>query len=93
MTLLATVSIQPRDILDYDIDCSRWLPPGDTMATAELLSVTPPGPRVAPVVQGDIVKVWFSFGENGATHKVELLLSSAGGRVVNVEMKFKVKEV
>ena len=83
---------QSGDRLDYDIDFSRWMTPGD-----ELLSithtVTPAGLTVEPSVVSDRrVKLWASGGTHGAKYKIDATVTTADARVLQVEVKIRVKD-
>lgn len=67
------------DRLDYDLDFSRWLDGDDTLTdvTAEADNLTVDQVQLF----GTVVKVWLSGGTVGQTAKVEVVATSANGRV------------
>lgn len=91
---MQTYTKQPLDQLDYDVNLTRWLPDGDTITDATA-SLDVDGELVVVSVQfvDGIVKVWLSGGVNGKTYIITVLVSTAGGRVKEVEFKLRVKEI
>ncbi|MNZ86163.1 hypothetical protein D3C78_1049800 [compost metagenome] len=90
--MLGTVRKRPDDMLDYDVTFERWLSDGDTItdATAE---ADPTGVTIDRVeIFGDIVKVWISGGEVGASHKINVTATTAQGRVKEVTFNLRVTE-
>lgn len=91
--ILATYTKQPDEVLDYDIDYTDWLD-GDTLLGAEA-AVSPSGELTVldpmPIV-GDRVKIWASSGVSGGSYKVEVTITTNGGRVKQDEVRIRVKE-
>lgn len=96
MSLVGTVKQQPNDVQDYDIDFSEWFPVEDTITEA-VVSVAPampipPSYAIAP--NGKRVKVWiYAGGTSGTTYQVTVRATTNDGRVKEVELKVKIKEV
>lgn len=90
--ILAKFEKQPSEIQDYDIDFSEYLDAiGDTASsvtvTAEIgITVS------SSALIGKVVKVWLTGGSNGETYKITVLLTTAGGRRREADIKVKVKE-
>ena len=95
---------QPAETLDYDIDFSEFLGPGDTLVSTG----NPPVPSPLSVVvsptgltpvntfvieNGTTIKQWLSGGVDGVRYKVTLTATSNNGRVKQVEFLVRVKEV
>ncbi|MGL4860501.1 MAG: hypothetical protein ACRC5A_12360 [Enterobacteriaceae bacterium] len=73
---------KPSDVLDYDVDFSRWLPEGDTILTAE---VTARGIKVESVLtETPVVKVWLSGGEPVRSYPVTVTVLTQQGRKKSV---------
>lgn len=91
--MLATVTKQPADHLDYDIDYSRWLPDGDAVTMA-VAAVDPPGELAIDSVQitDQIVKAWASGGVDGGTYKITITASTSGGRIKETDFKIRVRD-
>ena len=94
------VSKQPNEVLDYDIDCSEWLAPGDYLdiLTPAVVSVTPTGSVGNLTVSSSsmtttVLKLWLTSGVAGTKYKVQARVSTTGGRVKEFEMYVKVKEL
>ena len=95
---LGNFTKQPVEIIDYDIDYSEWLSPVvDTVAstTAIVTSAT----EAAPMLEIDsimesstTVKLWVSGGTGGVSYKVTVQMTTAGGRLDESELVFKVKD-
>lgn len=91
--MLAILTKQPADQLDYDVDYGRWLPDGDAVTMAET-AVEPAGDLVIDSVQitDQVVKVWTSGGADGATYKVVVTASTSGGRIKQTEFRIRVRD-
>ncbi|MBU9624839.1 phage fiber-tail adaptor protein [Burkholderia multivorans] len=82
------------DQLDYDIDFSRWLVDGDTIADATA-AVQPAESMVSAarvVVQPETVKVWLVDGVNGKTASIIVTATTAQRRVKQVEFQVRVRD-
>lgn len=96
--ILAKYEKQPAEVKDYDIDYSEWLgPAADTVdvPTATVTSATEPVPtlEVDSIEQTTTaVKLWISGGTAGVSYKVTVQMITAGGRLDESELVFKVKE-
>lgn len=85
---------RPIDQLDYDIDFSRWLPDGDTIASA-VSAVEPCDSMVSAaqtIVQGEEVKVWLVDGVSGKTATISVTATTAQSRVKQVKFQIRVKD-
>lgn len=93
MAVLATFEKQPIDVQDYDISFSAWLTSlnSDTIVSAEA-SVTNGITLISCAESAGVVKVWLSGGNDGNTYRVIILVTTAGGRVKQVEIQIKVKD-
>ena len=89
--LLGTVTQQPRDVRDYDIDFGEWFPVDDTVLTAAV-TVEPAGLTATCAIQHPRVKVWIQDGVIGATYKVTVVAYTNDGRAKEVELKFRIKD-
>jgi hypothetical protein len=90
--MLGTVRKRPDDLLDYDISFERWLSDGDTITDADA-AADPVGVTVDRVeVFGDVVKVWLSGGEVGASHKINVTATTTQGRVKEVTFNLRIVE-
>lgn len=93
---IGSVSKQPGERKDRDVSFADYLAdrPGDTITSATI-AVDDPAlvvERVLPIVS-PVVKVWFDGGEDGKAYKVTLTATTAMGRVVEVEIRMRVREV
>jgi len=96
--MTTTLTKQPADQRDYDVDFSRWIPDDDTItsATAVVTAIDPLTDIVVESVQvitaDAIVKVWVSGGLTGSTYKITVTASTTGGRIKETEFKLRVKD-
>lgn len=85
---------QPADQLDYDLDFTDWITDADTITGAEAASSAPDQLSVVSVrVASPIIKVWVAGGVDGATYKVTAKITTAMGRVKQLEFKIRVKDL
>lgn len=92
---LATVTQQPGDVKDYDIDFDQWFPVGDVIASASVVSapLMTEQPSVAIAPSGRRVKVWvYDGGIDGLTYTLTVKASTNDGRVKEVELLVKILE-
>lgn len=90
--MLGTVRKRPDDQLDYDVTFERWLSESDTITDATAVA-DPVGVTIDRVeVFGDVVKVWISDGEAGASHKINVTATTTQGRVKEVTFNLRVTE-
>lgn len=83
---------QPSEVLDYDIDCSEWLTPGDNISVTNT-SVEPPGELIvdSTVNNDPRIKVWLSSGIDGTGYKVTVGIDTADGRHKETEFLVQVR--
>lgn len=91
MAVLATITQQPGDIRDYDIDYGEWFPIGDVVIGASLV-VAPLGLTVGYALQSPKVKVWIRGGVVGQTYKITVTANTSDGRAKETELKVKIKD-
>lgn len=91
---------QPREVLDYDFDFSRWLGALDTIDSTLSSSVEVTGGTDDPLntltidsvqTSSTAVKVWLSGGVDKVKYKVTILIETAGGRRKEADMIIPVK--
>jgi len=81
--IIGAVIQQPVDILDYDIDYSRWFSAeSDSLESIEVdYSGLDQTLNVAAVVSmNNIIKLWIQGGKDGETYTVEVTVTTASGR-------------
>lgn len=91
MPVIATFRQQPNEQLDYDIDFSEWLPPNDTIISANV-SATPSGLDLSYAILSQRIKVWAWSGANGITYKITVRITTNDSRIKEVEFRLRVKE-
>lgn len=94
MAILDTFNKQPGEVLDYDIDFARYLPSSDQIAS--VVSTADAGITLDSSTistSGKVVKQWVSGGVSGVTYKIQVRITSTGGRVKEAEFRIKVKEI
>lgn len=97
--ILGTFDKQPGEKLDYDIDFSDWIPSSDQIVSA--IVAVEIAPDAALLVDspatiqpgGKAVKVWVEAGTHGKTYQVNVVATTSGGRIKEVEFRLRVKEI
>ena len=91
--MLGTKQKAPADVLDYDVNYSRWLSSGDTLS-AVVASALPAGELeiISSQVSGQTAKIWLSGGVIGETYEITVTATTTGGRVKEETFKIRVKE-
>jgi hypothetical protein len=95
MAIIGTITQQPVDVLDYDIDVTALVEGGDAIASV-VATVTPSGElEVSPIETSDtLVKLWIGpDGVAGTTYKIEVTVTTDNGRIKQDELRVKIKEV
>jgi hypothetical protein len=92
MAVIGTITQQPADVLDYDVDCTDLLDGGDTLASVTS-TATPSGLTVNSILGTDYVKVWVRDGVAGTSYKIEVTVTTTLGRTKQDELKVRIKEV
>jgi hypothetical protein len=98
---LGTHTQQPDEMLDYDIDYSKWLTGTDRIASVVATvepafdaTTNPDGLQATYLSHdGTAVKLWAKGGISGTTYKITLTAETDDGRIKQDEIKFKVKEL
>jgi hypothetical protein len=94
---LMTFDKQPIEVKDYDIDYLDWLAPiGDRIVSVTCsVSDDPAGALAVDCsnYSSDAVKLWVSGGTNGSRYTVEITVTTAGGRIDQNELVFRIKEI
>ena len=93
--MLGNARKRPEDRLDYDVDFADWLSPGDTVrdATATVRDAAALSVTVDRVqVFGTVVKVWLSGGTAGDSTPIDVVITTAAGRVKEVTFNLRVTE-
>jgi hypothetical protein len=92
MTVLTTFEKQPVEVQDYDISFVSWLASlSDTIISASA-TVDTGITLISCSHTAGVVKVWLSGGSDGTTYTAVVLVTTAGGRVKQVEIQIKVKD-
>lgn len=98
--LLAKYEKQPVEVKDVDVDYASWLAElgGDTLdvvtTTVQCLSTPTNTSLVVDKAQltQTLVKVWLSGGTTGERYKLEVTVTTVGGRVDQSELIFSIRE-
>lgn len=86
---LATYQLGPIDVLDFGINWSSWLQPGETITGTPvifqsdgdgLLTINPNGN--ATLVSGGIVTWWLGTPSVGVAYSVHVTITTSQGRTV-----------
>lgn len=97
--ILAKYEKQPLEVKDYDVDYTPWLTAiSDTLASlaTSVVCLTDATDTTLEVdsatVTDDHVKVWISGGTDSEQYKLTLRVTTAGGRVDESELIFRVRD-
>lgn len=93
--LLGTVTKQPNERFDFDVDFTPWLAErADDTLGAVVSSVTPTGLLLIGISHDGVsVKQWVEGGTDGVLYTVTLSATTTGGRLKEVEVRVRVREV
>lgn len=91
--ILGTVTQQPAERLDYDIDYveQAFLTSGETISSAVTV-VDVVGLTVATMNLSTKVKLWIEGGTAGTTYKVTVTATTSDGRIKQDELKVRIKD-
>jgi hypothetical protein len=69
----------PAAVLDYQVDWSAWLAPGETISSADVsadsgITVNPPGKTTG--TSGGVVTFWLGGGSSGVTYAVTVTVTT-----------------
>lgn len=80
---------RPDDVLDYDIDFSRWLD-GDTLVN---VTATATGTAIIDNSSVDAVaaKIWISGGDAGTDTTITAQVETLSGRTKEIQFRMKVR--
>lgn len=80
---------RPDDVLDYDIDFSRWLD-GDTLVN---VAATATGTAIIDSSSVDAVaaKIWISGGDAGTDTTITAQVETLSGRTKEIQFRMKVR--
>lgn len=94
MSGLGVFTKQPAERLDVSIDFSDWLAdlPGDSLVSA--VSEVDDSALVIdmPIVSSQSVQQWYSGGVDRARYKITVTVTTALGRIKEVELFVRVRE-
>lgn len=92
-TILGKFSKQPQEILDYDVDFSKWFS-NRTDSPVSFTTVVEAGiTLVNATLSGNVVKIVLSGGTSGQQYKITVRLTTALGLVKEADFVVKIKEV
>lgn len=88
---LGTLSKAAADVLDYDVDFSRWLP-GDDRIVAAIVTVSADTVTIdSHQVSDTQVKVWISGGAEGDDATVTVVAETEDGRFKEACFRLRVR--
>lgn len=92
--ILGTITKQPNDRSDFDIDCTDWLSAySDTIDYVSAESDDLELYVLSATHASGFVKVWLADGLSGTQYTVTVTINSVGGRQVEAEVRVRVREV
>jgi len=89
--LLGVGAKQPREVKDFNVDYTDWLPADDSILSVSI-ETDKDGLIVNPVLVDKTVNVWVEGGTHNETYKITIIVNTSLGRISEAELKIKVKE-
>ena len=98
---LGTISKQPADFLDYDIDYSEWLLGNDAINEITVDVTRDDGAGLSSedlevryvINNNPIVKLWLANGVDQERYKIEVTIRTNNGRIKQVELRTRVRDI
>ena len=100
--MLGTITKQPADQLDDDVDYSEWLTPDDRINSIEvhIYQKSPSEQSDNPLSlsnysisdSGLFAKIWLKDGRDGEQYKVTVIAATLYGRVKEVDFVMRIKD-
>lgn len=85
---------QPNDRIDFDVDFNEFLAlRNDTIDFASAVSDDPGLAIISVSHSAGKVKVWIEGGENAASYKVTVTITTIGDRHIEDEIRVRIREV
>lgn len=92
--ILGSFNKQSAEVLDYDIDYSDWIDTTGDHVQSAAVTATPSDLVIDSVFVNDPrLKIWLAGGTSGTQYLIEVLMTSADGRIKRDEFKLKVKDI
>lgn len=90
-----TKTKQPFEVLDYDIDCSRYINEGDAISNAfAVIKGADTSLYIDKVTwNASTIKVWLGGGTDGVQYKITAYAVSIDGRAVEGDFLMNVKDI
>lgn len=92
MALLGKFTKQPNEILDYDVDFTKWFSNRDDSPATYTTSLQPGLILIESALVGNIVKLVIAGGTDGQAYKVTVRLTTNTNLVKEADFQIKVKE-
>jgi len=92
MALLGKFTKQPNEILDYDVDFTKWFSNRDDLPATFTTVVQSGLTLIESVLVGKVVKLVLGGGLDGHTYKVTVRLTTNMDLVKEADFQIKVKE-
>lgn len=89
-----SITQQPLDVRDYDLDFGEFFPVDDTIVSAQVQVSPAPanGLTVNYALQHPRIKIWVQGGAAGDSYKITVVAYTNDGRAKEVEMKLRIKD-
>lgn len=91
--ILGTITKQPAEILDYDLQFDSWLAEGDKVVSAVAVLADAGTVQIEVEAFDEMVKLWISGGIDGQEGLIEVTATTDGGRIKQDEINLRVVEV
>lgn len=87
------ITKRPADTLDYDFDFSRWLPEGDTIASATATLDADATVTIHDITwSNSVARVWLAGGTNLSSCQLLVTITTLAGRVKEVAAAVRIKD-
>lgn len=84
---------QPVEVQDYHFDFREYLRGVNDVATAHTVEATDGVTVVSSSLERGVVRAFVSGGVSGKTYKLSATVTTQGGRVKQLDIQLKVKEI
>lgn len=93
MEFAAKYAKQPAEVLDYPFDFNEYLQEANDLAVSHTVVAAQGVNVVSSSLNRGVVRAFVSGGVSGQTYKVSAVVTTQGGRVKQLDIQLKVKEI
>lgn len=93
MGTIAKYTKQPVEVLDYPFDFTSFLQEANDVAVSHTVTASAGINVESSTLARGVVRAMVSGGETGRTYKISATVTTGGGRVKQLDIRLKVKEI